>query len=226
MIHLKNIAKNYPMGRRKLAILQDINLRINDGEMVAIMGPSGSGKTTLLNILGLLDTPSSGEYYLQGKRVSRLNGGQQAKVRGQKIGFIFQTFNLISYLSALRNVELGLKYGRMSNYKLAREALAKVGLSDRMKHKPTEMSGGEKQRVAIARALVKNPPLILADEPTGNLDSHSGDEVMAIIDKLNKENGITLIIVTHDTRVAQHCKRIIHFMDGAIVKDEILQKHI
>lgn len=224
MIHLKNITKTYPMGRQKLAVLQNINLRIDDGEMVAVMGPSGSGKTTLLNILGLLDTPSSGEYYLEGKRVSRLSGGQAARVRGQKIGFIFQTFNLINYLSALRNVELGLKYSRKSNYKLAREALVKVGLSDRIKHKPNEMSGGEKQRVAIARALVKSPPLILADEPTGNLDSHSGDEVMSIIDRLNKENKITLIIVTHDTRIAQHCRRVIHFMDGAIVKDEVLQK--
>jgi putative ABC transport system ATP-binding protein len=226
MILLRNIVKTYQMGRQRLKILQGINLNIKDGEMVAIMGPSGSGKTTLLNILGLLDTPTSGEYYLENKKVSHLGGGALSRVRGKKIGFIFQTFNLLPYLSALSNVELGLKYAGMHNYRLAKEALAKVGLAKRAKHRPTELSGGEKQRVAIARALAKKPPLILADEPTGNLDSHSGEEVMQIIEKLNKENGITLIVVTHDPHIAQRCQRIIHFMDGSIVKDELLKKAV
>jgi putative ABC transport system ATP-binding protein len=226
MIKLRNIVKTYPMGRERLKILQGINLSIDKGEMVAIMGPSGSGKTTLLNILGLLDSPTSGEYFLDGKEVGHLSGGQLAKVRGQKIGFVFQTFNLLSFMSALQNVELGLQYARISNYRLAKEALAKVELTKRAKHKPGELSGGEKQRVAIARAIVKNPPIILADEPTGNLDSRSGNEVMGIINRLNKENGMTLIIVTHDEHVADYCQRIVRFMDGAIVKDEFHKKNI
>jgi putative ABC transport system ATP-binding protein len=220
MIELRDITKSYPLADRELKILQGINLTIDQGEMIAIMGPSGSGKTTLLNILGLLDVPTSGDYYLEGKEVSRLSSKELSRVRGQRIGFIFQTFNLLPYLSALGNVELGLKYALKDDYAPAKEALAKVGLETRMKHKPNEMSGGERQRVAIARAIVKNPPIILADEPTGNLDSHSGEEVMSIIDKLNKENHITLIIVTHDPRISDYCDRVIRIMDGAIVKDE------
>jgi putative ABC transport system ATP-binding protein len=188
--------------------------------MVAIMGPSGSGKTTLLNILGCLDVPSSGNYYLDGSEVSNLNRHELAKVRGEKIGFIFQTFNLLTHLTALSNVELGLKYGRIEDYSLATKALEKVGLADRAKHRPAELSGGERQRVAIARAIVKNPPLILADEPTGNLDSKSGKEIMTIIDSLNKDNGITLIVITHDPNIAEYCSRTIHIMDGKITKDE------
>lgn len=220
MIRLQDIVKTYPIGQRQLQILQGINLDIQKGDMVAIMGPSGSGKTTLLNILGCLDVPSSGSYVLDDKEVSNLNRHELAHVRGQKIGFIFQTFNLLAYMSALGNVELGLKYARKNDYTSASEALAKVGLSDRAKHRPAELSGGERQRVAIARALVKNPPLILADEPTGNLDSRSGEEIMKIIDNLNKENGITMIIVTHDPRIADYCRRVINIMDGKVLKDE------
>jgi putative ABC transport system ATP-binding protein len=219
VIRLQNIVKTYPMAGGELRILQGIDLDIHKGEMVAIMGPSGSGKTTLLNILGCLDRPTSGSYLLDGTEVSSLNRHELARVRGQKIGFIFQTFNLLSYMSALQNVELGLKYARQHDYAPAREALSRVGLAERVQHKPMEMSGGERQRVAIARALVKNPPLILADEPTGNLDSRSGTEIMSLINKLNKE-GITLIIVTHDPRISEYCRRVISIMDGAIVKDE------
>lgn len=221
MIKLQNIIKKFPIGQRELVILQGIDLDIEQGSMVAIMGPSGSGKTTLLNILGCLDVPSSGSYILDGKEVSNLNRHELAKVRGQKIGFIFQTFNLLTHLTALGNVELGLKYGRIDDYSLANDALEKVGLADRARHRPMELSGGERQRVAIARAIVKNPPLILADEPTGNLDSKSGKEIMRIIDGLNKENGITLIIITHDPRISEYCDRIINIMDGKIMKDEL-----
>jgi putative ABC transport system ATP-binding protein len=220
MIKLENIVKKFPIGQRELIILQGIDLTIEKGSMVAIMGPSGSGKTTLLNILGCLDVPSSGNYYLDGSEVSNLNRHELAKVRGEKIGFIFQTFNLLTHLTALSNVELGLKYGRIEDYSLATKALEKVGLADRAKHRPAELSGGERQRVAIARAIVKNPPLILADEPTGNLDSKSGKEIMTIIDSLNKDNGITLIVITHDPNIAEYCSRTIHIMDGKITKDE------
>lgn len=207
------------MAGGELKILHGINLDIHKGEMVAIMGPSGSGKTTLLNILGCLDKPTSGSYLLDGIEVSSLSGHELARIRGQKIGFIFQTFNLLSYMSALQNVELGLKYARQQDYAPAREALAKVGLSERARHRPMELSGGERQRVAIARALVKNPPLILADEPTGNLDSRSGKEIMSLINNLNK-GGITLIVITHDPNIAGYCRRVIHIMDGAIIRDE------
>jgi putative ABC transport system ATP-binding protein len=219
VIRLQDITKSYPMGESELQILHGISLDIRKGEMVAIMGPSGSGKTTLLNILGCLDRPTSGSYFLDGSEVSKMNGKELARIRGQKIGFIFQTFNLLTYMSALHNVELGLKYARKEDYAPARVALSKVGLAERIMHKPTELSGGERQRVAIARALVKNPPLILADEPTGNLDSKSGTEIMALINNLNKE-GMTIIIITHDPRIADYCRRIVHIMDGLILKDE------
>ncbi|MBP1708061.1 MAG: macB [Chloroflexi bacterium] len=222
MIQLKNIVKTYPMGKRELRVLQGVNLRVNQGEMVAIMGPSGSGKTTLLNMIGLLDRPTSGSYLLEDKEVSRLSGGELAKIRGQKIGFIFQTFNLLPYLSALGNVELGQKYAGISDTKMAREALAKVGLEDRLRHRPNEMSGGEQQRVAVARALAKNPPIILADEPTGNLDSKSGKEVMSILSSLHLEKNITLIMITHDPNVAHYCQRIIYIQDGQIIKEETI----
>ena len=220
MIELKNIVKSYPMGKRELKVLQGINLRVEKGEMVAIMGASGSGKSTLLNLVGLLDRPTSGNYVLDGKEVSRLNGGELSKVRGQKIGFIFQSFNLLPYLSALGNVELGQKYAGKTNTKVAKESLAKVGLSDRMNHRPNELSGGEQQRVAIARVLAKDPPLILADEPTGNLDSKSSKEIMKILGDLHTEKNLTLVMITHDPNIAHFCQRIVHIQDGQITSEE------
>jgi putative ABC transport system ATP-binding protein len=222
MIQLQDIVKSYPMGKRDLKVLQGVNLNIDKGEMVAIMGPSGSGKSTLLNMIGLLDRPTTGSYILDGKEVSRLSGGEQAKVRGQKIGFIFQTFNLLPYLSAIDNVELGQKYAGKLDSKAAQESLAKVGLADRLNHRPTEMSGGEQQRVAVARALAKDPPIILADEPTGNLDSRSGKEVMSILTSLHTQKNITLVMITHDNNIAHYCQRIIRIQDGQIVSEEKL----
>ncbi|MFC2005165.1 ABC transporter ATP-binding protein [Chloroflexota bacterium] len=220
MIELQDITKVYPMGKRELTVLQGITLKIERSELVAIMGPSGSGKSTLLNLLGCLDKPTSGSYYLEDREVSRLSGGELAQIRGQKIGFVFQTFNLLPRLSALANVELGMRYSGSSDRQRAREALDRVGLSARANHRPTELSGGEMQRVAIARAIVKNPPLILADEPTGNLDSHSGEEIISILTSLHSEQGITLLMVTHDTNIAHQCQRIIHFKDGQVVEEE------
>jgi putative ABC transport system ATP-binding protein len=217
MIRLDNITKIYPMGNRKLTVLNGVSLNIEKGEMVALMGPSGSGKTTLLNLLGCLDKPTSGTYQLDGKEVSRLSSRELAQVRGQKVGFIFQTFNLLSRLTALANVELGMTYAGGVDRKLALEALARVGLAERVKHRPIELSGGEQQRVAIARAIVKNPSLFLADEPTGQLDSRSGEEVMHILTTLHAERGITLLLVTHDSNIARHCQRTIHIRDGQIV---------
>jgi len=208
------------MGKRELTVLQGINVHIKQGELVAIMGPSGSGKTTMLNLIGCLDKPTSGSYYLEGKEVSRLNSSELAKIRGEKLGFIFQTFNLLPRLSALANVELGMRYCGGSDRRRAMEALARVGLSDRANHRPTELSGGEQQRVAIARALVKNPPLILADEPTGNLDSRSGEEIISILTTLHSEQGITLVLVTHEANIAHQCQRIIHLKDGQVVSEE------
>ena len=210
------------MGKRELIVLQGVNLKVEKGEMVAIMGPSGSGKSTLLNVIGLLDRPTSGSYILERKEVSRLSSGEQSKVRGQKIGFIFQSFNLIPYLSALGNVELGQKYAGKTNTRVAKEALAKIGLSDRLNHRPNEMSGGEQQRVAVARALAKDPPIILADEPTGNLDSRSSKEIMNILTDLHKQQNITLIMITHDPNIAKYCQRIVHIEDGQIIHEEIL----
>jgi putative ABC transport system ATP-binding protein len=222
VIELKNIVKSYPMGKRELKVLHGVNLNVEKGEMLAIMGPSGSGKSTLLNIIGLLDRPTSGNYILDGKEVSRLSGGELAKLRGRKIGFIFQTFNLISYLSAIDNVELGQKYAGKMDPKAAKESLIKVGLAERMKHRPNEMSGGEQQRVAVARALAKDPSIILADEPTGNLDSRSGKEIMSILSNLHTEHGITLVMVTHDLNNAHYCQRIINIQDGQIMSEEKL----
>ncbi len=222
MIKLENITKIYPMGKSELTILRGISLHIKQGELVAIMGPSGSGKSTMLNLMGCLDKPTSGSYLLDSKEVSTLSSGELAKVRGQKIGFIFQTFNLLPRVSALANVELGMRYVGGSDRNKAIEALKKVGLEDRMTHKPTEMSGGEQQRVAIARALVKNPPLLLADEPTGNLDSKSGKAVIDILTSLHAEQGITLVMITHDANIARYCQRIVYIQDGQIVKEETL----
>jgi putative ABC transport system ATP-binding protein len=220
MIQLQDITKVYPMGKRELTVLNGVNLQIENGELVAIMGPSGSGKSTMLNLIGCLDTPTSGSYYLEGREVSRLNSGELARVRGRKIGFVCQTFSLLPRLSALANVELGMRYVDGADRPRAMAALTKVGLSDRASHRPTELSGGEQQRVAIARALVKDPPLILADEPTGNLDSRSGGEIMSILTSLHSEQGVTLVMITHDTNIARHCQRIIHLKDGQVVTEE------
>ncbi len=220
MIKLQDISKVYPMGKRELTVLKDINIQIEKSELVAIMGPSGSGKTTMLNVIGCLDKPTSGRYYFEGKEVSNLNGSELAGIRGQKVGFIFQTFNLLSRLTALANVELGMTYVGGVNRKRAIEALAKVGLSDRINHRPVELSGGEQQRVAIARALVKNPSLLLADEPTGQLDSRSGQEIISILTSLHAEQGITVLLVSHDTNIAHQCQRIIHLKDGQVEAEE------
>jgi putative ABC transport system ATP-binding protein len=220
MIRLQNITKVYPMGKRELKVLKGIDLNIEKGELVAIMGPSGSGKTTLMNLIGCLDTPTSGSYYLDGREVSRLRSGDLAIIRGQKIGFIFQTFNLLSRLTALANVELGMTYAGGVDRKRAIEALGSVGLAERVHHRPIELSGGEQQRVAIARAIAKNPTLFLADEPTGQLDSHSGEEVISILTSLHATQGVTLVVVTHDANIASHCQRIIHLKDGEIVAEE------
>jgi len=220
MIQLENITKTYPMGKRQLTVLKEITLNIEQGELVAIMGPSGSGKTTLLNLLGCLDTPTSGKYYLENKEVSHLGSRELAGIRGKKIGFIFQTFNLLSRLTALANVEMGMTYAGGVDRSRALEALDKVGLTERVHHRPTELSGGEQQRVAIARAMAKSPTLFLADEPTGQLDSHSGAEVINILTSLHAEHGITLIVVTHDANIADHCHRIIQLKDGEIVAEE------
>ena len=220
MIQLQDITKVYPMGKKELTVLRGITLNIEKGELVAIMGPSGSGKTTLLNLLGCLDKPTLGSYYFEGREVNRLSSSELAQIRGQKIGFIFQTFNLLSRLTALANVELAMTYVGGVDRRRALEALAKVDLSERVNHRPIELSGGEQQRVAIARALVKNPSLILADEPTGQLDSRSGEEVISILTSLHAKQGITLLLVTHDANIAQHCQRIIHLKDGEVVGEE------
>jgi putative ABC transport system ATP-binding protein len=222
MIVLKDIVKAYPMGTRELTVLRGVNLQIDSGTMVAIMGASGSGKSTLLNILGLLDTPTSGTYYLEDREVSRLSRRELALVRSQKVGLIFQQFNLLPQLSALANVELGMQYSIGVDRRLALEALSRVGLADRVHHRPRELSGGEQQRVAIARALAKNPPLVLADEPTGNLDSKSGKEIISTLMNLHKERNVSLIMITHDSDVARHCQRIVRIMDGQIIGDEML----
>jgi putative ABC transport system ATP-binding protein len=218
MIELKDIVKTYQIGRVEVQALRGLSCRIEKGEMVAIMGPSGCGKSTLMNIIGCLDVPTSGSYSLEGVEVSRLSDSQLAEVRNGKIGFVFQSFNLIPRTSAVDNVELPLLYGNKSNSrKLAQEALERVGMSHRAAHRPTELSGGEQQRVAIARALVSSPAIILADEPTGNLDSRSSLDIIAILEELNKQDGITVVVVTHEREIAAHTQRIIFLRDGRIV---------
>lgn len=220
MIKLDNIAKIYRMGKVEVPALRGIDLTIKQGEMVAIIGASGSGKSTLMNIIGFLDKPTTGKYTLEGADVSRLNDNKLAELRNKKIGFVFQTFNLLPRASALSNVELPLLYGNGGQrHKRSLEALARVGLEARANHKPTELSGGEQQRVAIARALVNNPSLILADEPTGNLDSAATTEIIRIFCQLHQE-GITVILVTHEMDVATQAQRIIRLLDGKIVSDE------
>jgi len=220
MIRLQNIVKRYVIGKRELQVLNRLNLHIDKGDMVAIMGPSGSGKSTLLNIIGCLDKPSSGDYFFEEREVGHLSVGELAKLRAHKIGFVFQSYNLLPRLSALANVELGLRYAGSYDRKIALAALERIGLADRAHHRPTELSGGEQQRVAIARALVKNPPLIIADEPTGNLDSRTGEEIISILTDLHKESNLTLIMVTHELDIARHCQRIIRIRDGEVVAEE------
>jgi putative ABC transport system ATP-binding protein len=224
MIRIDNLTKTYALGKRELQVLKGINLNVEKGEMVAIMGASGSGKSTLLNILGCLDIPTTGSYLLDGEEVSSLSRQELAKIRSKKIGFIFQQFNLLPQLSALANVELGMQYATGVDRQRALESLEKVGLADRVHHRPRELSGGEQQRVAIARALVKSPPLILADEPTGNLDSRSGEEVIAMLTNLHAEKQVTLVVITHDASIASVCERTIRIKDGLIINEKELAK--
>jgi len=225
VIQVKKLTKIYQMGEILVHALQGVSFNVRRGEVMAIMGPSGSGKSTLMNMVGCLDTPTSGEYFLEGELVSTFNDDQLALVRNRKIGFVFQTFNLLPRATALANVELPLRYaGNNGNRKqLAQESLEAVGLGDRIDHRPNELSGGEQQRVAIARALVNEPAIILADEPTGNLDSKSGDEIMNLLLELNQKKGATLMIVTHDPEVAAVAGRIIYLRDGLIEKEEVLE---
>jgi len=222
LIRVRNLARLYQMGAETVHALRDVTLDIERGEYVAIMGPSGSGKSTLMNLIGCLDTPTSGSYELNGTDVSRMDDNDLAEVRNREIGFIFQTFNLLARSTALRNVELPMVYagvGSEERRENALKALASVGLADRVTHKPNELSGGQRQRVAVARALVNNPSILLADEPTGNLDSKTGVEILALFDELWRK-GHTIIVVTHEEAVARHARRIIRLFDGLIASDE------
>jgi putative ABC transport system ATP-binding protein len=222
LIELENVFKKYMLGDVELPVLRGISLRIHVGESVAIMGSSGSGKSTLMNLLGCLDRPTSGRYLLAGKEVSTLSRGELAEVRNRTIGFVFQNFNLLARTSALENVELPLIYAGVSNrerVRRAREALARVGLENRMDHHPSQLSGGQQQRVAVARALVSEPKLILADEPTGNLDSRTSVELMALFQELGR-SGITLVLVTHEPDIASYAKRLVMLKDGQVIRDE------
>jgi putative ABC transport system ATP-binding protein len=222
VVNAQNLTKIYAMGDVVVHALRGLSIKIARGEVIAIMGPSGSGKSTLMNMLGCLDRPTSGEYYLDSESVSELNDNQLADIRNRKVGFVFQSFNLLPRSTALTNVELPLRYtenGRNRRQR-AKEALKAVGLGDRIHHRPNELSGGEQQRVAIARALVNEPAIVMADEPTGNLDTKSGDELMGLLLNLNKQRGTTLIVVTHDPEIAEQTQRIVNIRDGVIEEQE------
>ena len=226
IINIEHIAKIYQMGLEEVHALRDISLKIDKNEYVAIMGPSGSGKSTLMNMLGCLDTPTSGKYDFTGVSVSEMTDNELAKIRNKEIGFVFQTFNLLSRSDALHNVELPLVYAGLpytERREKAKQALIDVGLGDRMHHKPNELSGGQRQRVAIARALVSSPSIILADEPTGNLDSKTGEEIMQVLEEIH-EKGNTIILVTHEEYIAEHAARIIRLKDGLVEEDKRVEK--
>lgn len=228
LLELKNITRVYDMGAERVYALRGVSLSIEKNEYVAIMGPSGSGKSTLMNIIGCLDTPSSGTYLINGHQVSEMEDAKLAHIRNKEIGFVFQTFNLLPRSNALRNVELPLVYAGIPGDKrveLAEQALDHVGLKDRMHHKPNELSGGQRQRVAVARALVTKPAIILADEPTGNLDSKTGEEILALFEEIWKQQN-TIILVTHDEDIARHARRIIRLRDGLISSDELASRTV
>lgn len=221
VVKTSDLRKIYGAGEVQVQAVRGVSLEIMRGEMVALMGPSGSGKTTLLNLLGCVDRPSSGSYWLDGQDVSRMSDRQLSRVRNEKIGFVFQTFNLLPRMTAVQNVGLPTIYGRRRRRARPLELLQRVGIAARARHLPAELSGGEQQRVALARALINDPAIILADEPTGNLDSHSGAEVMRLLQQLNEE-GVTILLVTHDAAVARHAKRLVQFRDGEVVADEAI----
>ena len=222
LVDLRDIHKSFKLGSESIEILHGINLTVEKGEFVAMMGPSGSGKSTTMNILGCLDKPTSGQYFLDGKDVSKLNRDQLAAIRNSTIGFVFQGFNLLQRTSALENVELPMLYagiGARERHRRAKEALTRMGLENRMTHEPSQLSGGQQQRVAIARGIVNKAPILMADEPTGNLDSKTSDEIMRLFQKLNDDEGITIILVTHEPDVAAFAKRQLVFRDGMILED-------